>query len=316
VIPPSPHQHLICELEAAYSSGNPPDLGHATPYQWAAACHELLEADRVDRLHILEYAARLLRAAYPELTYLATLVGWFDALPHHLPAPLAFSDDPAAEIQVVRRPGCDVVLLCFCAAQGTFGVPLNFSHQWLGRLPASLVYIKDFRDLSGGCGFPSLAPDRVSSIAALRRLTDQMGTKRIYTVGVSLGGYPALYYGLELGAVAALSLAGATDLTPDFVERLGPVSSGYINLLQEAPDYAKNLREIYASAKHCPYVLLAFSASVPRDRQQAERMCGLPNVELVAVEGHTQHNVVDPLIRQGDYLKLLYRLLSADRDAL
>jgi pimeloyl-ACP methyl ester carboxylesterase len=175
------------------------------------------------------------------------------------------------------------------------------------------VYIKDFRGLFGGCGYPSLGSDRASSVAVLRRLTDEVGGKRIYTLGVSIGGYPALYYGLQLGAVAVLSLAGATDLSPDFVEGLGPVSPTYRNFLQQAPDYAKDLREIYASAKQRPHVLLAFGGGNLRDRQQAERMSGLPNVELVAVDGYTQHNVVDPLIRQGNYLCLLNRLLSTER---
>jgi hypothetical protein len=144
-----------------------------------------------------------------ELTYLATIVAWFDAIPRDLPAPLAFRDDPEAEIQVLRRGGCDAVLLCFCARESTLGLPLNLVHQWLGRLPVSLVYIKDFRDLFGGRGYPSLAPDLRSSVGALRSLVGKLEGKRIYTLGVSHGGYPALHYGLELGAAGALSLAGA-----------------------------------------------------------------------------------------------------------
>jgi hypothetical protein len=309
----SPHAHLIRDLEAAHASGGAPVLGHASPFQWAAACHELLEADCADHMHVLEYAARHLNAAYPGLAYLATLVAWFDAVPRDLPPPLAFRDTPAAEIQVVARADCDAVLLCFCARQGTLGVPLNFGHQWLGRLPASLIYIKDFRNLFGGCGYPSLGPDRATAIAALRSLADGLGAKRIYTLGVSQGGYPALYYGLELGAHAVLSLAGATDMTPDFVESLGPARPNYFDLLQLAPDYAKNLRTSFASADPRPHVLLAFSGDNSRDRRKAERMSGLPNVELIAVDGYAQHNVVDPLIQRGEFFDLLNRLLSFPR---
>lgn len=298
---------LIHDLEAAYSSGVL-SLDNATPYQWAAACSELL--NHADRIDLLEFAARQVHAAYPELTYLATLVAWFDAMPRQLPAPLAFTDKPAAEIQVVQRTGCDAVLLCFCGMGHGLGVPLNLSHQWLGRLPVSLVYIKDFRDLYGGYGYPSLATDSTASVAALRRLVHDIGGKRIYTLGVSMGGYPALYYGLQLGAAGALSLSGATDLTPAFVERQGSVFPAYPNLLRQAPEYAKNLCEAYAATQHRPHVLLAFSAENSRDRQQAERMLGLPNVEFFAVGGHAGHNVVDPLIRSGDYLPLLHRLLS------
>jgi hypothetical protein len=300
---------LVHELEIAFSSGIPPAVvEHASPYQWANACHDLLEAGRVD---ILEHSARHLHTLYPELTYLATIVAWFDAIPRDLPAPLAFRDDPEAEIQVLRRDGCDAVLLCFCARESTLGLPLNLVHQWLGRLPVSLVYIKDFRDLFGGRGYPSLAPDLRSSVSALRSLVGKLEGKRIYTLGVSHGGYPALHYGLELGAAGALSLAGDTDLTAEFNEILGPVSQPLRNLLAQAPDYAQNMRERYASSQHRPRAILAFSAEQFRDREQAQRMSGLPNVQLVAVEHFPHHNVVDPLIRRGQFLNLLYRLLGA-----
>jgi hypothetical protein len=298
---------LVRELKIAYSSGSAiAVVEHALPYQWANACHDLFELGRLD---ILEFAVRHLHAIYPELTYLATLQAFFDAIPRDLPEPLAFCEDPKAEIQIVLRPNCDKVLLCFCACQGTLGLPVNLIHQWLGRSPASLVYIKDLRNYWGGCGFPALGPDRTSAIAAFRRIADQVGGKRIYTLGVSHGGYAALHYGLELGAVAVLNLAGATDLTPDFVTSLGPIHKEYLTLRELAPDYTVNLRDSYAAAPRKPHVFLAYSAGHPRDRRQAERMAGLPNVELVEVD-YAQHNAIDPLIRSRELMPLLARLLS------
>src|SRR5215216_1099341 len=308
-IAPTPYSWLVREWESAYSSGITPQLDVASPYQWASACHDMLEAGYVE---VLEFAARHLHAAYPDLEYLATIVAWFDNVPHHLPL-AAFRDDPAADVQVIRRTGCDAVLLCFCAKNGTFGLPLNFVHQWLGRLPVSLVYLKDFRDLSGGLGFPSLGSDRSASIAALRCTLEGLDAKRVYTVGVSVGGYAAMYYALELGAAGVLNLAGTTDLTGDFVESLEAVPAVYSRLLSMAPEYAVNLRESYKSATHPPHVLIAF-CSDSSDREQAERMASLPNVELIAVESSAQHNVVDPLIRQGNFFSLLQRLLVTDNE--
>jgi hypothetical protein len=305
---------LVRELEVAYSSGSPPPkVPNASPYQWANACHDLFEAGRID---ILEYAARHLHSANPELSYLTTLVAWFDAVPRDVPGLIDFRDDPAAELQIVQRPGCDAVLLCFCALQGTLGLPLNFIHQWLGRLPVSLMYIKDFRDLSGARGYPSLAADRPSSVAELAKRLRELEARRIYAFGVSHGGFPALYYGLHLDASAVLTLGGATDLTRSFNEKLGQLTAVYANLIEQAPDYATNLRESYAAAMRRPHVLLAFCAGTSRDRLQAEQMAGLPNVELVPVEGYFHHNIIDPLIRRREFLPLLHRLLasgSADR---
>ena len=88
---------LVHKLEVAYSSGTAPAaVPHARDYQWANACHDLFEAGRID---IVEYAARYLHPIYPELTYLATLVALFDAMPRHPPVPLAFRNEPTEEIQ-------------------------------------------------------------------------------------------------------------------------------------------------------------------------------------------------------------------------
>ena len=303
-----PNPLLVRLWQIAHWCGVVPPLGLATEYRWALVCHDMFEAGSID---VLNYAAHHLHAAYPELEYVAKLVQLFDAAPRHLPPPRPFRNDPAADVQIVRNPDSDAVLLCFCAAQGTLGLPVNFVHQWLGRLPASLVYLKDSRDHFGAVGFPSLAPDRAGSIAALRDLVNKLGGKRIYTFGVSRGGYAAAYYGLELGALGVLSLAGATDLTPAFVESLPPVQDVYTRMLRAAPDYATNLADRYRSATRRPHVRIAFSSGYLRDRAQAERMADVPDVVLTPVSGKVQHNVIDLLIQQGTLMDMLNRLLAA-----
>jgi pimeloyl-ACP methyl ester carboxylesterase len=205
------------------------------------------------------------------------------------------------------------VLLCFCAAQGTLGLPLNFIHQWLGRLPTSLVYIKDFRNLCGGCGFPSLGSDRTLAVAAFRYIARRLGGKKVYALGVSSGGYAAVYYGLELQAISILSFSGAVDYTPEFVNSLGPPSKDYLNLCRYAPDYLTNLRDACASAAYKSRILIAYGAGQPRDRRQAERLARLPNVELVGVD-YAQHNVVDPLIRERKFMPLLHRFFAGESE--
>ena len=86
----------------------------------------------------------------------------------------------------------------------------------------------------------------------------------------------------------------------------------YINLRRLAPDYVINLRDRYQSARYTPRALIAYSANHPADRRQAERMAGLPNVELVSIN-HAQHNVIEPLIRNRDFMPLLERLVCPER---
>ena len=296
-------------LTAACASGQAPDLAVGNYTQWGGGCHQLWEAGRID---VVEYSARLLQAVFPELTYIESLVAFFDGVPRHLPAPVPFEDDPAAEIQIVRNRGSDTLLMCFCARYGTLGLPLNFIHQWLGRLPVNLMYIKDFRHISGGCGYPSLGADRAEAIAAFQRIAGELRCQQIYTFGVSLGGYSALYYGLRLNAVAVLNLAGLTDLTPSFVDSLGPVSREHLDLRRLAPDYLRNMRELYASRQFRPRVFNAYSISSPLDRLQAQQMAGLDGVELVGVDG-VPHNVIEPLIRTRQLMPLLRRFIKAPR---
>lgn len=301
---------LVRRLEAAYAIGSAVEVvEHASPYQWGNACHDLFEAGRLD---VLKSAVRYLQPKYPGLTYLESLSALLDAMPHGGSALLAFCDDPTAEVEVLQRPDCDTVLIGFCACRGTLGLPLNFVHQWLGCLPVSIIYLKDLRELWGGCGFPELGPDRAAAVAQLTKIVREIGGRRIYTFGVSHGGFPALHYGLELGATGVLALAAATDLTPSFVGSLGPLRQEYINLRRLAPDYVINLRDRYQSARHKPHALVAYSANHPTDRRQAARMAGLPNVELVAID-HAQHNVIEPLIRKRQLMPLLERLVRSGR---
>jgi len=288
-------------------------MAHARPYQWANACHDLFEAGRLD---VLEHELRHLHAAYPDVAYLGTLVSLFDSLPRQLPPPLPLTDDPSADVQIIERPGSDAVLLCFCALRGTLGLPLGFMHSWHGRLPVSLVYLKDFHDLSGAAGFRSLGPDRESSVAGLRRLVAQLGARRIFTLGVSSGGFGALYYGFRLGAVGALSLGGATDLTVAFNERIGNRSACSRGIIETAPDYGQRLGAMYATGRHAPRVLAAFNSGNDVDRAQAEQLLGLPGVELIAVEGYSHHNVVESLVRERRYMALAERLIGAAATAL
>jgi acyl-coenzyme A synthetase/AMP-(fatty) acid ligase len=300
---------LVRALEVAYRSGAAPaPMAHARPYQWANACHDLFEAGR---LAVLEHGLRHLHAVYPDVEYLRTLALLFDSVPCRLPPPLPFADDPSADVQIIERPGSDAVLLCFCALQGTLGLPLSFMHSWHGRLPVSLVYLKDFLNLSGAAGFPSLGPDRESSVAGLRRLVARLGARRIFTLGVSSGGFAALYYGFRLGAMGALSLGGATDLTVAFNQRIGNASACSRAIIEAAPDYGQRIGAMYAAGRHAPRVLAAFNSGNDVDRAQAEQLLGLPGVELVAVEGYSHHNVVESLVRERRYMSIAERLIGA-----
>ena len=101
-----------------------------------------------------------------------------------------------------------------------------------------------------------------------------------------------------------------------FVNQVGSVPRVYFDLLRLAPDYAKSLQKpIRRPGRRRPSTLIAFNAGFPRDCQQATRMAGVPNVELIGIDA-AKHNVVDSLIRQGKFLALLQRLLAREDASL
>ena len=195
--PESPHAVLAAELERASVSGEPPALDRASFNQWGGACHELWEAGRIEDDRIR--GTLLSEPKIPEqpLSSYSGRVFRCHAAPSACAA--CFScDAPTAEIKIGATAGLEKLVLCCCRCQWISGLPLNFIHRWLGRLPASLVYIKDFRNLRGGCRFPTLfvlierPPSRLGAWFSMPRHAKST------RLGVSLGGYPVSITGWNL----------------------------------------------------------------------------------------------------------------------
>ncbi|MBA3341774.1 MAG: hypothetical protein H0T48_08050 [Gemmatimonadaceae bacterium] len=194
------------------------------------------------------------------------------------------------------------------------GLPVAVVHRWLGRLPVSIIYLRDFREIAGGVGFPSLGPDRATSVEGLKQLTSDIGARRIYTYGNSAGAFPALHYGLNVGARAVLCMAGPTTLTREFNEDMPTFGKTLSRGPAEVPEYAVDMRPLYAAAENPPKVLFVYGTGFPRDRRWAENMGGLPSVQLVPIEGLAEHNVVVPSITSGIFPGLLSRFIALGED--
>jgi hypothetical protein len=264
--------------------------------EWASAIALLL---REGELEAAEFGTRRLVAASPTANYGKNLAMVFDRLPplgsRHIP----FRDDLTEEVQVVRRPGADTVILAFCDFAHHLGLPISMMHRWLGQLPASIIYLRDFRCLCHLPGVQALGADREPTLEELRRIVGLLGAKRVLCYGTSSGVFPALHYGLELRADAVLALAGPTNLSVAFsASREGSPMSRIQKLMPEA---AIDLRQPYADAAHPPRALIVYAENEWDDRLQAENLAGLPSITLHAVEGSAVHNVTMTLIRLGRF---------------
>jgi hypothetical protein len=286
-------------------SGRALDLSRSTPAQWARAVDRLCLDGDIDAA---AHGARCLHAAFPRFEFAAKLSKCFDFLPAAADQ-LPFKDDLGRDLQVVANPAADAVLIVFCGRFHRIGMSLSAMHRWFGRLPASLVYLRDFRHLFYLSGLPSLGANRDDTIAALRRMVASLNGRRILCLGASAGTYPALHYGLDLGAEAVVGLSGAIDLSVDFNARLTGAET-IARLHAELPAAAIDLRRAYATAPKPPRARIAYGADNWDDRLHAESMRGLSTVRLEAVDACDNHNVTLELIRRGQFEPMLNWLLS------
>jgi hypothetical protein len=290
----SPVAALAQEIRAAFRKGTILDLSAAEPLAWARALDFLLVRSDFDPAL---YAARQFSAAHPNLDYPSNIVTLLSRLPPVAADLLPFEDDPTQEIQVVKRAGAKAVLLLFGDLTHRLGAPIGAIHRWMGRLPVSLVYLRDFRRLFFLDGIPSLGVGRSQAVARLREITSALGCGSVLCYGFSMGGFPALHYALDLGAEAALGIGGLYSV-PAGVPRARPLEPYFQHPVSKT---SVALRDLYEAAARVPRAALVYGDENERDRDRALYMAGLPSVTFRPVKGYAHHHLVIELIRRGEF---------------
>jgi hypothetical protein len=224
---------------------------------------------------------------------------------------LPFRDDVTKEVQIARHQESTTVLFIFCDYFHRLGMPLALMHRWLGRLNATLVYIRDFRRLFGLAGIQSLSADRAGTIRELSNLAERLGAARILCYGSSLGVFAALHYGLDLGAEHVLALGGPADLPA--LRRDGHVPGIMARLRKARLPAEVSLAPLYRAAKHPPRASIVYACDNELDHQQALIMQDLPSVTLHPVNGYSGHNVVIEVISRGLFPQMLDTLVADNR---
>jgi hypothetical protein len=185
------------------------------------------------------------------------------------------------------------------------GVALSIAHRWFRRLPASLVYLRDFRRLFFREGIATLGASREATVAKLREIIRSLGAGRVLCYGASSGGFAALHYGLDLSARTVLSLSGFSKLVFEALPR-DFRSNNYRN--HPIAKQPIDLRELYSRVANPPNALLFYGDGHAHDRAQAEHMAGIKNAKLVPVENCSTHMVPIELIRRGAFERVLHWL--------
>ena len=292
------------ELKSAFEQQRSPAFHTQSVLQWSAALDLLFLAGK---LNVVEHGVRHLFRAYPHFGYAQNANQFFNHLPAAGGRLLPFRDDATKEIQIVAHDSSATVILVFCDYFHRLGMPLPLMHRWLGRLNASLVYIRDFRRLFGLAGIRSVASDWSSTSTYFRELAKSLGATRIFCYGSSAGVLPALHYGLELRAEAVLAMGGPSDLGALHRDRLVP--GIFARMRKAGLPVDINLAPLYEATTCAPRASIVYAAAHEVDRKQAASMQHLPNVTLCPIWDYAGHNVVIETIARGLFAQMLSTLV-------
>jgi hypothetical protein len=204
-------------------------------------------------------------------------------------------------VQIVERAGADTAIVFFCGDGRGLGVPLRVIHQWFGRLPATLIYLRDPRREYYFSGLREFGPDRNATLAALRTI---IGPRRVICWGTSSGAAAAFHFGLDLCAESVVAFAGPLNFSQAFNVYL---RSAWLaaRVRRAVPAALVDLRDAYARARRPPRALLVHADSYWDDRLHAEYMAGLPTVRLLPVCESRDHNVSSEVIARGWFERII-----------
>lgn len=208
-----------------------------------------------------------------------------------------------------RRVGSRALVLVFGGLRDMVGASLPKFDRDFRPHRVSTLYLSDPRRLLMLAGAPSFGSYE-QTIAGLRELIARWGVERLYCQGMSAGGYPAILYGLELGARRILTMAAPTDLIGEVADADGRARI-VMNRIRAAVDDSKlDLRQRLIAAPAPPQIINYYGADSAEDVRHAQRLQGLPNVSLRPVDGEVGHNVFAALKDRGEYPAVLAEFLA------
>jgi len=219
-------------------------------------------------------------------------------------------DDRTKEVQVATSPNARATVVLTTGIM--FGnLPLSFIDGLFAARRINVIYLRDFGKRAYMRGVSALGASEEETVIALKKMTAELGTKRLVAMGSSSGGFSAFRTGALMDADYAVSFSGQTALStyydttrvsawnPDFfvkaqIEREGGLPSDLVPLL------ARPWRTKF---------LQFFGADSAEDARQARRLENSPGVKLIPVAGVADHFVIDHMIGDGSFEKLLDDLI-------
>lgn len=219
-------------------------------------------------------------------------------------------DDRTKEVQVAKSPNARATVVLTTGIM--FGnLPLTFIDGLFAARQINVIYLRDFGKRAYMRGVSALGASEEETIAALKKMTAELGASRLIAMGSSSGGFSAFRTGALMDADYAVSFSGQTALStyydttrvsawnPDFFVKAQIEREGELPL-DLVPFLAHPWRTKF---------LQFFGADSPEDARQARRLEKSPGVKLCPVAGVADHFVIDHMIGDGSFEKLLDDLI-------
>jgi tetratricopeptide (TPR) repeat protein len=222
-----------------------------------------------------------------------------------------FEDDRTRSVQIVAAPDARATLVVFAGVNASFCyLPFSQADRLFSAFPANVVYLRDFRDHAYVSGIDDVGQDEAATIAGLKSILAELGPRCVITMGGSIGGYAAARYGVLMGATAAISFAGPTNLTGTHADLEDGEFNTRFRTLRHLVHRNTDLAPLIAAAPETR-VIQCYGADHAIDTAEAGRLATLANVTPLALAGISDHSTAMHLIATGDFDRLIADLIGS-----
>jgi hypothetical protein len=220
---------------------------------------------------------------------------------------------PGSGFHVAQGTPDGAVVLVFLGGSGhmAYGLPVARLDRFFEERGATTIYCVDSKARLFLHGVPGIATDITGVADHLRRLPELRAAPRVTTLGLSVGGFPALSLALALGCAASLVYGTKTVIARPAPNVPDPSVERYVNLTRTIPPDHSDLRLRWRDDQFLA-AELHFGAQMTLDRTHADRLADRPGVRLCPQPHGVEHDVFLPAIESGQFQLALDRLLGRD----
>jgi hypothetical protein len=213
--------------------------------------------------------------------------------------------DAPPEILLRRADtGTDTLVVVFSGMEKRFYVSLQVLDRFLKPYGANVLYLADHSSCAYLNGLPGAAPGYSAMLDLIGRSAAMLQARRVFVLATSIGGFVGLRCAADLRAEAFLGLGIRTDFSLAARQSAGEMIR---SLGKHCRDDAMliDLRPYLAASQWPSKVHLIAGDSNESDAWQAERLRGLPRVELSFLNKYAEHDVVVGLVERGMFQDVL-----------